>query len=798
MSVALKYFPYTLREAFGKPGVAPNWSRASKQGVGTAFSDQSKVWFTLLDGFISEVYYPTIDTANSKDLKFLVTDSKTFFNEEGADMETKIEYIDERAPAFLITNTARSGDYSIIKRVVTDPEANSLIVNAVFKPLKKSAKDYRLFIQFAPHIKNRGFENSARTASYNGRSYLIAWREDITAVLTADVPFLKTSAGFSGTSDGWHDLKDNFQMDWQFELAANGNVALTAEVSTAEELNLVLSFGKDEIEAVLEANRTLSRPYKKIEREYIKGWRGYLGTLDNLGRQADDRGRRFWASAIMLKTHEDKTYKGGLIASLSVPWGETKGDKDASGYHLVWPRDLVKAGSAFLALGDCATAMEILKYLRNTQNADGSWPQNLWIHGAPHWEFVQLDQVALPIMLAWRLKHEGEDVDEFYPMARKAASYIIKHGPVTEQERWEENMGFSPATLAAEISALVCAAHWAKKAGDEADSRYLFSTADNWASKVEEWTFSACDCIGENIPGHYLRIVQETPEALTPAEQLCHMLVFNRNRPRDVPHHQGELVDAGFLELVRYGIRSPEDPNIISSLSVVDKMIRFEYQGGVAFYRFNGDGYGEKDDGSPFDGSGAGRPWPLITGERAMYELLAGNGSEPYLKSFEGFANEGLMFPEQVWDGDDIPEKHLHRGAGTGSATPLMWAHAEYIKILRTKKDQSGCDIIPEVKKRYVDSRVTLQMAAWRKNRPIYIARTSDIIRVVSFERANLLWTADGWETKTEDQMKETGLGAYFIDFKPGTFRSDSKLTFTFHYTDTGAWEGKDYDIRVY
>ncbi len=798
MSVALKYFPYTLREAFGKPGIAPNWSRASKQAVGTAFSDSSKVWFTLLDGFITEVYYPTIDTANLKDLKFLVTDSKTFFNEEGADTDFRIEYIDDKAPAFLITNTARSGDYAIIKRVVTDPEANSLIINATFKPLRRSAKDYKLFIQFAPHIKNRGFENYGRVAAYNGRSYLIAWREDITAVLTADTRFLRMSAGFSGFSDGWQDLKDNFQMDWQFELATNGNIALTAEVPPEEEFNIVLSFGRDEIEAVLEANKTLSRTYKTIEREYIRGWRAYLSRLDNLGKQAKDGGKRFWASAIVLKTHEDKTHKGGLIASLSVPWGETKGDKDASGYHLVWPRDLVKAALAFMALGDGKTALDVLRYLRNTQSADGSWPQNFWIHGAPNWEFVQLDEVALPIILAWRLKGMGEATDEFYPMVKKAASYILTHGPVTEQERWEENMGFSPATLASEVAALVCAGHWAKKMGEDTDSNYLFSTADHWAAKIEEWTFSACDCIGENIPGHYLRIVQNIPEELAPSEQLCHMLVFNRNRPKDVPHHQGELVDAGFLELVRYGVRDPKDQHIVSSIEVVDKMIRSDYPGGAAFYRFNGDGFGEKEDGSAFDGSGVGRPWPLITGERAMYEMLAGNNSEFYLKSFEGFANDGLMFPEQVWDRDDMPEKRLYRGRGTGSATPLMWAHAEYIKLLRTRKDMAGCDIIPEVKRRYIDSKATLQMASWKKNKPVHIARTTDIIRIISFDRADLLWTSDNWATKSEEPMTATGVGHHYFDFKPGSFESGAKLSFTFHYHDTGAWEGKDYEIRIY
>lgn len=785
-------------EAFGKPGLPPNWARASKQGVGTALSDASKVWFTIADGVITEVYYPSVDIANTKDIKFLITDSKTFFNEEGADTVSETTYIDHKAPAYIITNTARSGAYIIRKRVVTDPEGNSLLINVDFEVVKGAPQDYRLFVLFAPHIKNRGYENNGRCASYDGRGYLLARREDISAALTSDAPFLKMSAGFSGFSDGWQDLKHNLNMHWEFERAEGGNIALMAEVPAIREFNIVLSFGKDEVEAVLEANKTLARGYDRIEKEYIKGWKGYFKSLHSLEDISTDGGLRYWVSAMVLKTHEDKTRKGGIIASLSVPWGEAKGDRDAGGYHIVWPRDLVKAAFAFMAMGDIETAVNTLKFLRSTQYLDGSWPQNMWLDGRAHWGGVQIDEVAFPIILAWRLKKMGAVNDEFYPMVKKAASFILKHGPVTEQERWEENTGFSPSTLAAEITALVCAGNWAEETGDARDAAYILSSADYWAARLETWTFSECDCIGENIPGHYLRIVQEAPDTISPAEQVCHILVFIKNLPQNVVHHQGQIVDAGFLELVRFGVRGPHDIPVLSSLSVVDKIIRFEYTGGASFYRYNGDGYGEQEDGRPFDGSGIGRPWPLLTGERATYELIAGNNADHYIRSLEGFANEGLMFPEQIWDKEDIPEKKLFKGKGTGSATPLMWAHAEYIKILRTVKDGQGCDIIPEVKKRYVDERKTIRMSSWKKNKRVYIATTTDIIRIISFERAALRWTSDNWETVHDDEMAETGLGLYHVDFEPGTFRKEAVLIFTFHYTDTGQWEGKDYQLRIF
>jgi len=801
MSVAFRPFePRVPGGPFGRPGAAPNWSPASKQGVGTAMPDESKVWFTIAGGVLTEVFYPGVDVANIRDLRFLVTDGKSFFDEEGVHTRCSIGYIDPKAPGYIVKSAALSGAYTITKRIITDPAANCVVINASFEAHKGSAKDYRLFVLFAPHIKNQGADNSGRCAVYNERGYLIAWREDIAAALACSLPFTKMSAGFSGASDGWHDLKDNYSMDWGFERAEGGNIALTAEIPVGGgPFELVLGFGKDDVEAVIEANKSLGRRYAAIEREFVKGWKKYMGGLAPLGRRSEKSKALYAASAMVLKTHADKARKGGVIASLSVPWGSVKGDRDAMGYHLVWPRDLVKAGLAFMAMGDMDAPLEILSFLRSTQNADGSWPQNMRLDGTAHWSAVQLDEVALPIILAWkvkRMRRGGSRMEDFYPMVKNAASYIALNGPVTEQDRWEENGGFSPSTLAAEVSALVCAGHWAKEKGERADSDYLLSTADYWASQIEEWTFSDCDCIEEGVPGHYLRIVRHTPEELDPADHACHNLVFVKNRPHDMPHHQGDLVDAGFLDLVRFGLRAPDDERITASLKVVDRMIRFERGGLTSFYRYNGDGYGEHENGDPFDGSGVGRPWPLITGERAMYELMAGHDASGLIGSMESFANEGLMLPEQIWDRGDLPDKGLTAGKGTGAATPLMWAHAEYIKLLRTIKDRQGCDVIKEVHDRYVAGKKAARMTAWKAAKPIRIANADEAIRVVTIEKGDIVWTADNWATKAEEPLAQTGLGVHFKDFKPGALSAGATLIFTFHYA-SGRWEGRNYEIRI-
>lgn len=799
MSVAFKpEFPFPSAEAFGKPGLTPHWAKASKHGVGTALSALSKVWFTIEGGVVTEVFYPNVATANTKDLKFLITDGKTFFDEEGRDtVVDSFEYIHEKAPAYQITQKAKSGLYSLTKRIITDPQANTLVINCSFKALHGTTADFRLYALLAPHIKNQGSENSGRAALYGRRNYLLAWREDIAAALASSHPFIKVSAGFSGFSDGWQDLNDNLNLDWLFERAENGNIALTGEVRPTSDFTLVLGFGKDEVEAVLEAEKSLSRDYHDIEREYIRGWRKYINSLDNLGRLSPDKGRRFWTSAFVLKTHEDKTYPGAVIASLSIPWGETKGDGEAEGYRLVWPRDLCKTAFAFMAMGDGASALSILQYLQSTQMDSGSWPQNMHIDGTLRWPFVQLDEVALPVILAWRLRGMGMTRDDFYPMVKKAAAYIATNGPVTKQDRWEERAGLSPATVGAEITALVCAAHWARKMGETREADYLFSVADYWQTRLEEWTFRECDCL-EGISGHYMQIVSAMPETLKPEDQVCHAVVFNRNRPTDRPHHQGAIVDAGFLDLVRYGVRGPRDPRILDSLKSVDNLLRFEHDGRVAFYRYNFDGYGEKEDGSAFDGSGVGRPWPLLAGERAYYEAMAEVTPEEYLDSLEAFANEGFLFPEQIWDSESIPSKGLYKGRGTGSATPLVWAHAEYIKVMRTIKDAWGCDLVDEVKARYVDRSTKLSLTAWKKNKPITSANSDETVRVICFEPASLLWTSDNWATQKEEPMQETGLGIWHLDFAPGTFKQGSHLTFTFHYPEKGSWEGENYDIAVY
>ncbi|MFQ5329279.1 MAG: glucan 1,4-alpha-glucosidase [Thermodesulfobacteriota bacterium] len=789
-----------MKRALGKPGLPSNWSTARKQGMGTACGERSKVWFTIANGIITEVYYPTIDTANTKDIQFLVTDGVSFFEEERRDTTSRIEYIDENALAYRVTTTSKSGRYRIIKSIVTDSSGQALIINTTFEPLKENSRILRLFLLFAPHIKNRGSGNNGKVWRVDGRSYLLAWREDIWTALTATLPLKRASVGYVGYSDGWQDISKHYGMTHDFDCAEEGNIALSAEIdiSGKKSFTLVLSFGSGEGEVILEGEKSLKRGYRTIEKRYIDGWKRYHSRLEDLRGESFDSGRLYRVSAMILKAHEDKTHRGAVIASPSIPWGEAAGDDASGGYHLVWPRDLCKITSGFLAMGDLKTPGRIIDYLRCTQEADGHWPQNFWLDGKPYWDGIQLDEVAFPILLAWRLKDRGRLRQDLYPMVKRAATFLLQEGPITEQERWEENAGFSPSTLAVEIAALVCAAHWAREKGEERESKYLFEIADYWAARVEEWTFTDCGCIFPDHPEHYQRIAAFAPEELDAGGQVCQLFLPIKNLPekeRD-SSRSCAVVDGGFLELVRYGVRGHDDSHVLKTIPVVDRLLRVETPNGPAFHRYNNDGYGEKEDGSPFDGTGVGRAWPLLTGERGMYEIAAGGDGESYIKAMESFANEGGMLPEQVWDTDDIPDRGLFKGRGTGSATPLVWAHSEYIKLLRSQRDRRGCDMIPAVYDRYVGHKTTSNLTAWKINKPIKRVSASHALRIVSHEDGRLLWTADGWQTKKAERLHPTGLGVYYYDFGADILKSGTTLTFTFHY-DNDRWEGKDYDVAV-
>src|SRR5262249_29315722 len=434
----------------------------------------------------------------TRDMGFLVTDGSSFFSEEKRDCTFQNAPVEPGVPAFRLINSHIEGRYRIAKEIFADPHRNVVLQKVRFVPLRDGLESSRLYALLAPHLGNIGSNNVAWTGDYKGLPLLYAeGPTGIALALGCSAPWKNMSVGFAGYSDGWRELAQNFQLRNLYQRAENGNVALTGEIDLVAcdaEFVLVLGFGNIWAEAGELVRAALLDDYDSLLRDYVSQWRNWQKMLLKLDR-ADADLDLYRASTAMLRTHESKDFLGGVIASLSIPWGFNKGDEDLGGYHLVWPRDLVETAGGFLAAGAIGDAMRVLHYLEATQEADGAWPQKMWLDGRPYWNGLQMDEAAFPILLVDLLRREAPsalgDMKRWWPMIRKAAAFLACNGPVTQQDRWEEDAGYSPFTLAVEIAGLLAAADTAEISGESNFAAYCRDLADIWNENVERWTYSS-------------------------------------------------------------------------------------------------------------------------------------------------------------------------------------------------------------------------------------------------------------------------------------------------------------------
>jgi glucoamylase len=647
-----------------------------------------------------------------------------------------------------------------------------------------------------------GWGNNARVVEIAGRNILTAEKDGIWLALAATVPFSRLSCGYVGQSDGWTDLSSDYRMKWEFGRATDGNIALTGELDLGDrrEFTMGLAFGDGLHNAATTLLESLATPFAEHRERYADQWNRSCRRILPLEKAASDGGDLYHGSYSLLLAHEDKTYPGAFIASLSIPWGESKSDDDRGGYHLVWTRDMVNTATGLLAAGNTETPLRALIYLAVSQHADGGFSQNFWIDGEPYWRGVQLDEVAFPILLAWRLQRKG-GLGNFdpYPMVMRAASYLILHGPATQQERWEEISGYSPSTIASNIAALICAASFAREQGDGAAAIFLEEYADFLERHVEAWMVTTQGTLVPGSPRHYIRIHPVDVGDPCPVEDPNRGVLALANRPPGSRWRfpGKEIVDGGFLELVRYGIRKADDPVVVDSLRVLDAVLKVDTPEGPCWRRYNNDGYGQREDGGSFTGFGKGRAWPLLTGERGHYELAAGRDPGPYLRAMEKFASPTGLLPEQVWDEPDRPDLHMYLGRPTGSARPLMWAHAEYVKLLRSVADDTVFDLVPEVAARYLSrNRKCKPLEIWKHNRQVRAVKAGDILRIQAGAPFLLHWTPDDWGVTEDSHSTPTSLGIDYLDINTLP-RQGGRIRFTFFWTDAGTWEGRDFEVAV-
>lgn len=791
------------RVAFGGPGIEPRWSHSNKDGVGTAYSADSHLWFTLWRGIVTEVYFPRIDRPQLRDLELLVSDGETFFHEEKRQLITTTTRPTDHALAYRVTAADPEGRYRIHKSIISDPHLPCLLQHVRLELLQPELQHrLRLFVLAAPHLDGGGWGNDAAVYDVLGQSVLVAERHGVALALAANRPFVRTSVGYVGASDGWTDLSTHRALTWEFDRAPNGNVALTGEipVHSRTEFTLGLAFGESVPAALTSLFQSLSVPFEAHHRRFAEQWNRPAMRELPLGKAAHDRGRLYKASRSILLAHEDKIYPGAFIASLSIPWGASRNDDDRGGYHLVWTRDMVHTATALLASGDHDGPLRALVYLATRQRPDGGFPQNFWVDGSPYWQGLQLDEVALPILLAGRLQqaHALRDFDP-YPMVRRAARFLIERGPVTQQDRWEEVGGYSPSTLAACIAGLTTAAQFARARSDSATAAFMQDYADFLESHVEHWTVTTRGTLVPEIPRHYVRIRPASVDDPTPDEGpdlgWVHLPNLPPGTPPDFP--APEIVDSGFLDLVRYGVRRPDDPLILDSVDVVDRTLRVETRFGPAWHRYNHDGYGERADGTPYTTWGVGRAWPLLTGERGHFELARGRDPAPYLRTMERFATATQHLSEQVWDADARPSQHLQPGRPTEAAMPLVWAHAEYITLLRSATDGKVFDHLPEVAARY-GSAPTFRPAVevWEFNRQPRTVEPAATLRVIAAQPFRLHASDDAWRTATDIESTETGLGLHYIDLA-ALGEVGRSWNFTFYWSLVGRWEGRNYLVTA-
>lgn len=787
--------------AFGRPGIPPKWTSSSKEGVGTAYSSSSRVWFTISHGVLNEIYYPTIDHPQIRDIELLITDGETFLHEEKRDLQSEIACIEDDVLGYRVISSNPTAPYRITKEIISDPHQPSVLIHVFLDGDDECLRRLQVYALIAPHLQMGGWGNSARRLSVAGKNILVAWKGQTYLAFGSNLGFSRTSCGYVGFSDGWQDLHDNFHLDWEFEEAEDGNIAAIGQidVSGVQEFTLCVSFGDGLHAAVTALNQSLALPFADHRKRFVEQWRRTSRALVALQESSTDEGRLYRISRELLLAHEDKVFAGALVASASIPWGDAKGDEDLGGYHLVWTRDLVQNVTGLLACGDQATPLRALVYLACAQQRDGGFPQNFWIDGTPYWRGIQLDEVAFPIILAWRL-WKADSLRDFdpYPMIEAAAAYLIRQGPMTQQERWEEASGYSPSTLAASIAALICAADFARSRDHASSATLLEDYADFLESHVEDWTVTTEGRLLSGISKHYIRIHPTHIGDPVPDESPNHGALAIPNRPPGEPwlFPAKDIVDAGFLELVRYGIRKPGSTLIEDSLRVIDAVLRVETPYGPCWHRYNHDGYGPTDGGGPFVGWGKGRAWPLLTGERAHYELANGQSVRTLIRAMECFASKGGMLPEQVWDEPDLPTESMYFGRPAGSAMPLMWAHAEYVKLLRSSADGRVFDLIPVVADRYLRNHGRTDLEIWKPVRQVREVTCGQTLRIQAPSAFRLHWTKDEWQTVEDATSINTKLGVGFVDI-PIDEDQRAPIRFTFFWTVSQKWEGRDYAVLV-
>jgi glucoamylase len=727
-------------------------------GFGTAPGSRSKLWYTVADGNLSEVFFPFLDHVALHELRFFVSAGGSPPVDDSADAQHSITWLAPGVPALRVDSTHH--EYRLTKEFFSDPEENAMLLAATFTP---ELPDLRLYMQASAHWEPGTAGNFGSIIDTHPPA-LVLQQQDVWICFVG--PFARATAGYYRSSDVHIDLSDgDGKLTYFYDRAGPGNVSVGAEIGIrAGSFQMAIGFAHSRADAEEVARSALQKGAGTVRQAFERAWRAQPDIPPALAKVSGDGGSLASASFALLHCLEDKSHAGAFVAAPAAPWGETNHDGNHV-YHLVWPRDLCRIATALLDAGDSDASLRAFRHLQLQQRPDGGWYQNWRLDGTPHWQSTELDQVALPILLAWRLGVAGcLDHDPYPTMVRPAAQFIIREGPVTQLDRWEDAGGLSPSTLGACIAALIVAAEFAHDAGEHIAAAHLRAVADYWNDRVESWC---------SLPsGQYVRLGSDPDR-----------------RPAD------GAIAPEFLELVRYGLRRPKDDRVLRSLQGVDTSLKVSLPAGPSWRRYVGDVYGEHDDGSPWDGSGRGRAWPVLTGERARHFFSMGLPAAELVRSLEGFAGSGLVLPEQLWDGPDVPSQRLKFGGPNGSACPLGWAHAEYLELLVTIALGGFPDIVMPARRRYTEGPAQEVPYVWSHKHQITRILAGRRLRVQLPRPGAVHYTFDNWESFNEVEANDTTLGVWVAEVPCHKLSAGTEFSWTAHYV-TG-WEGTNFSVTV-
>ena len=730
----------------------------------------SRLWATFGHGIVNEVYWPSTGQPQIRDMGFIVR------TPDGWHEVKRVNKYRLRMPEPWIPVPRfihRGEGYTLEIEAVPDAMRDVLLVRYAL-----SGKECELYVLLAPHL----LPDPAANDAYATPEVLRANGGMAALALCTDTAFSRASAGYAGVSDGWQDFHAHRRMTWEMPDALQGNVALMAELQARRGV-LALGFAGTMNGAETLARSALAEGFEAVRERTVRGWREWGDRL-RLPTAPRLLAHEAALSAATLKVHEDRAYPGAVVASLSIPWGSARAD--IGGYHLVWARDAVEAGYGLLACSQEDDARRMLAYLIATQHPDGHWAQNFYPDGTAYWKGIQLDEVGSPILLACSLAERDVlgGLRGVIATVRRAAAYIARNGPVTPEDRWEESRGLNAYTLAVEIAALAAASYFLT--GD--DRRYALSLADYWNARIEDWLYVTggrlCDRL--DIPGYYVHVAPPPHEGGVHGEMI-------------LPNHGGarvpvdSVVSLDFLRLSRLGIRRADDPCTLHTLIAADALLREDTPAGAGYRRYAGDGYGEHADGSPFDGTGIGRIWPLLTGERGHHALQRGEDSLPYLRTMAAMSGPGGMIPEQVWDAAPVPGRGLAPGRPTGGAMPLVWAHSEFLKLLVAREEGSPLEQLRTVHDRWNGERPNASTWHWRDSVPIQKLPRRTALLIEANRPFMLHLGHDGWGDTRDIQSRVVGLDVHAVRLTAGALGGWRAIQFTRKFDD--GWEGRDWEI---